>query len=151
MVENSTIRERLTGGWLLEKYTETNIETGEIREPLGAGATGFIMYTSDGFMSAHMNAANRTLFKAGDMFQGSPEEYRSAGQSSLAYSGRYEVDEEGGRVKHFIGVSAFPNWAGKEQVRLVEFGENTMTLRFETPQLSNGAMKTAALLWRRAG
>lgn len=128
MTEKTSVRERLEGGWMLESYTETNVDTGEVREPLGTSATGFILYTSDGFISAHMNAVNRAPFSAGDMFQGTPDEYQSAGQTSLAYSGRYEVDEDRGRVRHMIGVSAFPNWAGREQVRLAELDHDTLTL-----------------------
>lgn len=149
MPTDQSIAQQLVGAWSLKSYVETNAETGETREPLGAGARGFILYTADGFMSAQMQSADRTEFEAGDMFQGELEEYKAAGQTYLAYSGRYEVDEEAGRVKHDIGVSLFPNWTGREQVRLVQFGDNTLVLRFEKPQFSNGALKTAELVWKR--
>ncbi|HDR9872871.1 TPA: lipocalin-like domain-containing protein [Burkholderia cenocepacia] len=145
-----SLKERLVGTWTLQSYVETNTDTQEVTEPMGRGPHGFIIYTSDGYMSAQISAAGRSSFSADDMFGGSGKEYTEAGQSYLAYSGPFDVDEGARKVFHNISVSLYPNWVGMRQVRIVTLTGDTLRLSFESPQLSRGAMRTADLVWIRA-
>ena len=62
----------LIGAWRLVAYEG---HTGDdVLYPLGEDATGYIMYTADGYMSVAMMAAGRTNFAGGDMFAGTDEE-----------------------------------------------------------------------------
>jgi hypothetical protein len=81
------LREAPIGAWRLVSCVETDVETGEIFLPMGEHPEGLILYTPDGFMSAQQSAPDRRNFESGDMYQGAPEEYASAGISYLAYSG----------------------------------------------------------------
>src|ERR1700680_706720 len=87
-----SLRDALIGAWRLVSCVETDVKTGEAFLPMGEHPQGFILYTPDGYMSAQLSAPDRRYFESGDMYQGAPEEYASAGISYLAYSGPYYVD-----------------------------------------------------------
>lgn len=144
------LKEQLVGTWALQSYVETNMETGEKTYPMGKTPSGFIIYTADDYMSAQISAAGRERFSANDMFGGTEKEYTAAGQSYLAYSGPFEVDEQASKVTHIISISLYPNWVGMRQVRIFKLEGDILRLSFERPQLSRGAMRTADLVWIRA-
>ena len=146
----NSLRESLVGAWELVSCTETDVETGEVFLPMGEAPVGFILYTPDGYMSAQLSAPDRANFADGDMYRGTPDEYTAAGLSYLAYSGPYHVDETHRTVEHGMAVSAFPNWAGERQLRLVELDGDQLTLRTDRPSMFNGSLKDATIVWRRA-
>jgi hypothetical protein len=142
------LREALIGAWRLVSCVETDAETGEIFLPMGEHP--LILYTPDGYMSAQLSAPDRRNFESGDMYQGAPEEYASAGISYLAYSGPYCVDEARGAVEHEMFVSLFPNWKDQRQLRIVRLEGDELQLSTGEPDLFNGSLKAAAITWRRA-
>jgi hypothetical protein len=145
-----SLREALIGAWRLVSCVETDVETGEIFLPMGEHPEGLILYTPDGYMSAQLSAPDRRNFESGDMYQGAPEEYASAGISYLAYSGPYYVDEARGAVEHEMFVSLFPNWKDQRQLRIVRLEGDELQLSTGEPDLFNGSLKAAAITWRRA-
>jgi hypothetical protein len=142
------LREALIGAWRLVSCVETDAETGEIFLPMGEHPEGLILYT--GYMSAQLSAPDRRYFESGDMYQGAPEEYASAGISYLAYSGPYYVDEARGAVEHQMFVSLFPNWKDQRQLRIVRLEGDQLQLSTGEPDLFNGSLKAAAIIRRRA-
>ena len=146
---SKSLRERLIGGWLVESFVETDAETGTESHPFGRSPLGSIVYTRAGLMSAQLQAENRVSFKGGDVFRGEPQEYVAAGQSYLAYSGEYAVDEATSRVFHDVKVSFFPNWVGIRQVRVIEFDGDRLRFSFEKPIRSNGTLKSSVVTWTR--
>lgn len=146
---STPIAKRLVGAWKLVSYVEINGETGAKRFPMGDDATGFIIYTHDGYMSAQIQGASRPLFAGGDMFNGTSEEYKAAGRTYLAYSGPYHVDEERSIVTHVVDVSMFPNWVDKDQVRQADFPEGRLQLSFDQPRGPNDVPKRNQLTWER--
>ena len=147
---SGSLRESLIGAWQLVSLVETDAKTGGAYRPLGNKPQGLILYTPDGYMSAQLSAAGRPNFASDDMYKGEPQEYLAAGLSYLAYSGPYYVDEARRVVEHEMFVSLFPNWRGQRQVRIVKLNENELHLSTNQPQLFNGSLKTAAIVWRRA-
>lgn len=145
----TSLRERLIGGWLVESFVETDVEKGTESYPFGRSPLGSIVYTRTGLMSAQLQAEGRSPFKGGDVFRGEPQEYVAAGQSYLAYSGEYSVDEATSRVFHDVKVSFFPNWVGMRQVRVIDFDGDRMRFSFEKPIRSNGTLKYSTVTWKR--
>jgi hypothetical protein len=144
------LQDSLVGTWRLVSYVEKNVDTGEVRYPMGEEPAGFIIYTADGYMSVQLETRGRQSFASHDMFGGTGEEYTRAGRTYLAYAGPFSVDEASRSLHHEIVVSLFPNWEGNAQNRLAELEGERLRLSFERPLLSNGAMRTAELLWARA-
>lgn len=59
---NLSTAQRLIGSWRLLSYQITNSANDSVVEPLGADATGWLIYTPDGLMSVQIMAAGRPAF-----------------------------------------------------------------------------------------
>lgn len=145
-----SLRNQLIGAWKLQSYKEIPVDGSEPFYPLGKSATGIIVYTPDGYMSAQLMGETRQAFVSGDWFNGSPEEYVNEAKTYIAYSGRFFVNEETQELKHEMIVSLFPNWVGQQQPRIVSLGENILKLGPATPIMSQGRRVMSEIVWKRA-
>lgn len=143
----TSIADRIVGTWQLVSYTTTS-SAGEVGYPLGPDATGLILYTPDGYMSAQIMTPDRPHYRSRRVHGGEPAEHSSAASGYLAYSGRYEVDEVGQRVWHRMAVSLYPNWVGDNQSRDVLFDGDEMTLSSD-PLVFRTTTLHPRLVWRR--
>lgn len=134
------------GTWRLVAW-EMRDGQGQVRYPFGPAARGYLLYTSDGYMSATLMAPDRHPFAAGDLLRGDTAEQAAAAATYLAYGGRYEVREH--TVMHYVEVSLFPNWVGSRQERAYTFSGNRLTLR-TVPVVVQGSVEQAVLVWERA-
>lgn len=134
------LSETIVGTWrLVAQYFTT--PNNEKVYPLGADATGFIMYTHDGYMSAQLMAQNRPSYASKDLFIGTQEEMAAAAKGYLAYSGRYQVDDEKSQLIHHMEVSMNPTWLGQSQIRNIRFEGNRMYI--------TTTINTALIIWER--
>jgi len=150
MNTESKLRDQLVGAWRMKAYVEIDEETGEKNYPFGTNPDGFIIYTTDGYMSAQIQKNGRKPFKDNDMFRGTSEEYIEEASGYLAYSGRFFVDEKEMKITHEMAVSLFPNWLGNQQKRIVRIENNVLNLETDGPLMFNGKMKVAKITWERA-
>lgn len=77
-----TFREQVIGTWKLLKYTRED-KNGEHYYPLGKDATGFLMYTDDGYMSAQLMAQGRSAYTLGELHKGTTEEMAEAARVTM--------------------------------------------------------------------
>jgi hypothetical protein len=134
----------LIGTWKLLSWENRSVdEDGPITYPLSEDATGYIMYSQDGYMFVAIMSPHRLKFAGGDLLSGTPEEEAQAEETFLSYGGRYELGED--RVIHQIELSSFPNWVGVDQERLMELRENRLTLSTH-PILMQGKQQSAHLI-----
>src|ERR1700682_4992671 len=101
------IRERLVGGWRLVGDRGASAEGHETDRPLGNNPLGTILYTPDGYMSAQLARP------------GPDEDDQEPDGYYIAYSGPFDVDEQGKTVTHQVQVSVIPSWLGTAQIRQV--------------------------------
>ncbi len=134
------LKNTLIGSWRLLDYTLA-LPDGTITYPLGKDATGFLMYTSDGYMSAQLMAQGRPAYKSGDALNGSIDEMSKAANGYMAYAGKFEVDEDQSIVIHHMEVSMNPTWLGQAQKRFVKLEGNRITI--------TTSINTAVLIWER--
>ena len=123
-------------------------DDGSVVDPLGENAVGVISYQYDGYMSVEIMAADRTPFRDGDVFGGTPEERSAAISTYLGYAGPFEVRADEGAVVHHIEVCSYPNWIGDAQVRVAELDGDVLTLSTK-PMVFQGVERTATLVWDR--
>ena len=118
---------------------------GRVRYPYGRDASGYIIYTADGRMSATLMGGDRTPFGS---------EYRrgeggtakaSAFESYLSYAGRYEF--LGDRVVHYVEVALIPDWVGNALMRLAAFEGDRLVLSTEP----DGDGRVTVITWERVG
>jgi len=136
-----TFREQIIGAWTLLEYTREN-KQGERYYPLGKDATGYLIYTPDGYMSAQLMAQGRPEYTLGDLHTGTPDEMAQAAHGYHAYSGRFEVDEANQTVYHHMEMSMIPNRIGQVQDRKIEMDGNEITI--------SSSMTSSRIRWRRA-
>jgi hypothetical protein len=148
-MSNLSFRERMVGTWRLISCIDRD-EKGNKTFPFGENPDGFLIYSSDGFVSAHLERRERPLHHSADPMAGTPEECVTTSKGYLAYCGHYILEEEKQRVTHHMTVSLFPNWLGCAQVRLASFEGDHLILRTEKPMVVDGHLATAELVWRRA-
>jgi len=140
---SKSFKETLIGAWKLVEYSMEDKENpGEKFYPLGEDATGFIVYTPDGYMSAQMMAAGRPEYAGGRLHTGTLQEMAAAAKGYLAYSGPYEVEEETHTLYHHMAVSMNPTWLGQTQKRFVKLEGDTITI--------TNSSNNAILVWKRA-
>lgn len=137
----------LVGTWRLVSW-ESRDADGEVRYPFGRAASGYLIYTADGYMSATLRGVDRPPFAAGDLLRGTTEEQAKAAATCIAYAGPYELLE--GRIVHHVEVSLFPNWAGGAQERRYELAGDRLSLS-TAPLLQAGKERRAFLVWERVG
>jgi hypothetical protein len=145
-----SLREQLIGAWKLVSYVGHPVDGSAPFFPLGEHPSGIILYTPDGFMSAQLMSDGRAPFASGDWFEATLEEYRAEASTYIAYSGRFEVDEEKKTLTHSMFVSLFPNWIGQTQPRVVAIEGDKLHLATESPTRSRGRLAMSRLTWRRA-
>ncbi len=135
----------IIGTWRLISFEIRNLH-GQVSYPFGQDAIGYLMYNSDGYMSATLMRANRPKFATGDIAGGSVDEQVTALQSYLTYLGRFELQDN--KVIHHIEASLFPNWVGVTQERFFEVKDNQLVLSTD-PLLIKTQQQVAHLIWER--
>ncbi|MFD7003889.1 lipocalin-like domain-containing protein [Streptomyces mirabilis] len=142
------LRERLIGTWRLVSYETRRVSDGSVDHPFGKDPLGLILYTPDGYMSAQLMARGAQPFDQADLHLASNAELAQAARHYLAYSGPFEVSEDG-RLTHHMSVSLFPNWLGQTQERIVTLTDRLLQLTTTAPLLSEGHLCEPYLIWER--
>ena len=137
----------LVGAWRLVSFV-TSDGQGGVRQYWDDRASGVIIYTSDGLVSAQLYDARRPrLGTAWDRASAAAAHTAFIGMAS--YYGRYSLDATRGTVTHFIEGAMSPDWIGTELVRGYRFiGRNRVELRVLTSAEGPVAGDTA-LVWER--
>jgi Lipocalin-like domain len=143
------LRSNIIGTWTLVTSESTALDGTDLSYPLGADARGIIMYTADGYMSAHIMRSDRNRFAGEDLHQASDDEYASAAKGYISYSGPYAV-LDGGLIAHHVQLSLLPNRVGHTQYRATRLEDSHLELATSEPMEINGAQRNARLVWRRA-
>jgi hypothetical protein len=90
--------------------------------------------------------ASLPKFASNNRAKGTAEAHQAVVQGSIAYFGKYTVDEKGQTLNLFIEGSTFPNWDGENQKRsLTLIGDE---LKITNPTASVGG--TNYQVWKRA-
>jgi hypothetical protein len=143
----NSLKETIVGAWKLISYTERHESGSPDTFPMGPNPAGLIIYSSDGYMSAQIMNPNRINFDSDDWFEGTAAEYKQEATTYIAYSGKYEVDQENEILRHSMYVSLFPNWTGQTQERNVKIDNGTLKLSSAKPLKSKGNMVRHHLEW----
>nr|POE74349.1 hypothetical protein CFP56_67700 [Quercus suber] len=151
------LRQRLAGAWKLESYIAYPTPQSRIQRPtypMTKNVTGFIMYTTDGYMSAQMLIPGQQSFKRGE---GEEPQWAEAGKRFFAYSGPFYITEEGEErkevLRHTFQVCNLPGWLGDIQIRTHKFIEDAdglvLELGSQEPTEIKGDKRNPVLRWRR--
>ena len=140
-----TLKNEFVGTWVLKSY-EVRWASGKVTYPFGERPEGRLTYSENGFVSVNIMAINRRSFEARELKLGTPEEKVVAADTYISYSGRYDLD--GDKIKHHVEVCLFPNWVGKDQVRIFDLRGDTLALK-TIPDPRDEQGRQGYLIWKR--
>lgn len=138
-------RRRLVGAWQLRRWYFTGPD-GQIGEPMGPGAEGLLLFTSDGWASINITAAGRARFSRRDP-RAVPVEERAAAFDGLAtYACRWRVVDKSVELR--VLLSHNPAMVGTVQMRGLQMRGRTLTTTSVEPV--PGGHRLHRLEWRPA-
>ena len=143
--------EWLIGTWMLDSFTATD-EEGDVIDVMGPGATGFICYSGDGWMSVQVTKPDRMRYSVPDVEGGSDEQTLAAARGMFTYAGKYTIDEENAIVYHHLEFSLIPNWVGSTQKRYItKESDSALVLSADPTRIGPGGKKRRSRLrWIRS-
>jgi Lipocalin-like domain len=144
----SSLASRLVGVWTLRSFVDEQAENEDVH-PFGVSPTGFLIYTTDGFVSAQLMRPGRAAFHSPDWHHATAEEYRESGSGYIAYCGTYEVDAAKATVTHTPSVALLPNLVDEPQCRAIAFEGARLILRTAGAPIAGGRNVTTRLEWTK--
>ena len=136
----------LIGTWRLVEWTLT-LDGEPAAKPFGGVATGILMYTATGRMSATLMRTDRPELGSTTLASATVEQRAAAASGYLAYAGSYEVVDD--EVHHHVEVSLFPDWVGGVQRRRVSWQDGDLVLSSVGTVTRDGKQAANRLRWRR--
>ena len=131
------------GSWSLVSWILTKPD-GNTEYPFGEDAVGWIMYTEDRRMAAHLMRRRRALLKSERLRESTPDERAAAYLDHFSYCGTYSVQADAQTVTHHVDVSSSPNWVGSDRARTFVLSGDSLTL---LAPLADGSQNR--LVWKR--
>ena len=143
------VASELVGAWTLASFVITFDDGRAPLFPFGEDATGQLLYTASGRMSAVLSRADRPGFGIARLEQATAataEQKADAFDSYLSYAGRYRV--EGETVFHDVDFSLAPDTVGHVHARRATLDGETLTLAYDLTSKS-GVRRDYTLTWTR--
>jgi hypothetical protein len=137
-------RADIEGAWAYHRWRIT-YEDGRVTEPFGADASGLLLYTADGFMSACIMAGDRQPFASANPRAATLRERAAAYDSYFSYAGRWRLVR--GVVEHIVSVAANPAMVGTSQFRHARLSGRRLVLSAE--ETTARGLRSHELEWHR--
>jgi hypothetical protein len=138
---------RMLGGWDL---LEWRIDYGDGRPasfPFGTDATGMLLYTQDGCMSAGISRRARASLGGSSVRHATVEQRATAFDSHFHYHGTWTLNGE--QVVHSVLGSLNPDFVGTSQIRAARIAGDVLELSAEDLVPGTGVRRRHVLRWRR--
>lgn len=114
----------LVGAWRFHSEVDTRPDGSVVNIAPADGWTGYVVYTSDGFVSVNLMPKGRKW----KLKSATLKELRRTFDDGSAYFGRYKLDEAAGTVTHLVHTSLDPRDENKSLVRRFRIDGDTLTL-----------------------
>jgi len=137
--------DNLAGTWKLVSASASPASGERGDSPFGPSPTGTLIYTHEGRMAVMVSYSGRKPLPA-DAFLATMEERAEAFTTFFAYAGRYTL--AGDKIIHHVEISSLQNFVGTDQVRLIQFQGDRITL-VSPPMSMNRKMQILELVWER--
>ena len=145
-----SMKELIVGSWTL-LFVDTIRPDGTRVPNYGPNPKGLVMFGPDGHYSLQNFRSIRPKFAANDRMKGTPDEIKAAFEGGSSHFGTYTVNEADKTLTFRIEGSAFPNWEGTTQKRLITalVGDD-ITWTSSTPAAPSLGGERTDLAWKRA-
>jgi Lipocalin-like domain len=146
--QQKTLKEQLVGTWTLVSV-DVVLPDGTKRQLFGPNPKGIAIYTNDGYFSLIQMHTDLPKLASSNHATATPEEAKAVVAGSIAYFGRYSVDEASKIVTVDLQGSTFANQVGSatDNKRVIT-SLTASELKFTNPASASGA--TIDVVLRRA-
>jgi Lipocalin-like domain len=141
--QQKLIKGQLVGTW---SYVSSNAKRPDGSPLWGENPKGLFILTESGHFSWQVFRSDRPKFASGNRLNATPDELKVTNQGSLAYFGRYSVDEAEKTVTFRTEASTFPNSEGEVLKRVIT-KLSSEELVYTNPATTLGARIEA--VWKR--
>lgn len=125
-------KDTLVGTWV--QVSLDTVATDGTRRPLyGENAKGMIIYTSDGYFTLTQASVDLPKLKSGLPSKATPEEAKAVIAGSIAYFGKYTLDEISMVLSLDIHASTFANLTGNASEKRNVTALTERELKFNRP------------------
>jgi len=122
----ASLKEQIVGTWTaVSQYVD---QDGKRLEPFGSNPKGMVVYDAHGRFVLVLQRATLPKFGSNNRLTGTPEENKAIVQGSIAYFGRYTIDEKERKLNLIYDGSTFPNWDGETQTRFIAISGDELSV-----------------------
>ena len=140
-----SLGQQIVGTWVaVSQYVD---QDGKKLEPFGSNPKGIVVYDANGRFVLVLQRSTLPKFASNNRMTGTAEENKAIVQGSLAYFGRYSVDEKERKINLHYDGSFYPNWDGDDQTRLIEISGDELKIISPVSAVGGGVVH---LVLRRA-
>jgi hypothetical protein len=115
-------------------------QDGKRLEPFGHDPKGIVVYQADGHFVLYLQKADLPRFASNNRLAGTADDNKAIVKGTIAYFGRYSIDEKSARMQIHYDGSTFPNWDGEDQVRLVEVAGDRLQITSPVSAVGGGVV-----------
>lgn len=132
------LTEQIVGTWTaVSQYVD---QDGKKIEPFGPKPKGMVVYDANGRFILMLQRATLPKFASNSRLTGTAEENKAIVQGSIAYFGRYFVDEKERKLNLHYDGSTFPNWDGEDQTRTITISGDELKMISPVSAIGGGAV-----------
>lgn len=143
--QSRSLKDNIVGTWTaVSQYVD---QDGKRLEPFGSNPKGMVVYDGNGRFILALQRASLPRFVSSNRMTGTAEENKAIVQGSIAYFGRYTVDEAQSKINIHYEGSTYPNWDGEDQIRLISIAGDEMKIISPVSAVGGGSVH---LVLRRA-
>ena len=135
--QQKSLKEKLVGTWT-QVSIDVAFQDGTKRPLYGENPRGIVIYTSDGYFSLMQARADLPKLASGRPSTATAEEAKAVVAGSIAYFGRYSLDEASNVVTLDIQASTFANQIGDPTEKRTITSLTDSELKFTRPGLVPG-------------
>jgi hypothetical protein len=140
-----SLSQQIVGTWTaVSQYVD---QDGKKLEPFGSSPKGMVVYDAGGRFILVLQRATLPKLASNNRMTGTAEENKAIVQGSIAYFGRYSIDEKERKIKLHYDGSTYPNWDGDDQTRLIEISGDELKIVSPVSAVGGGVVH---LVLRRA-
>lgn len=140
-----SLGQQIVGTWMaVSQYVD---QDGRRLEPFGSNPKGMVVYDASGHFVLVLQRATLPKFASNNRMAGTADENKAIVQGSIAYFGRYTIDEKDHKLNLRYEGSTYPNWDGEDQTRLIEISGDELKMVSPVSAVGGGVVH---LVLRRA-
>lgn len=146
--KGKSLKDQLIGSWeIVSNYQQ--YEGGKKANIFSETPKGNVIFDRDGRFSFQLYNPKAVKFASNNRMEGTPDEYKAAGQRTIAYYGTYTVDEKEGKLTYNIEYCSFPNWEGTKRTATITVKGDEFR-QTSAPIPSSKGTFVPHLVWKRS-